>query len=134
MFLQLVTVLPLATQQATIDDVRVLAIMRDRHVYLAQIDTGDLLTCGGRMRLYLVGRNGFVLGARPVDDDRLREFPWPIQDERFIATPIRESQFPICEFHGTPLVLDFEVPLASPGWMCIGIAQLFALPPGFERG
>ncbi len=134
MFLELVAILSLGTQMPPIEDMRLLTIMRDGHVYLTEVNACYFLTCGSRMRLYLVGGNRFILRACPVDHHSSRKFPRPIEEERFIAFPVRQAQFPIGEFHGRAFVLDFEVPLALTRWVSIRIACLFAFPPRFEGG
>ena len=83
--------------------------------------------------LLLVRRNGFVLDARPMDHHRLGQVPGPGQDQRGVATPVREPKMPILEDHRGALIFDPEVPFPLMGRFYVGIV-LAALPPAFERG
>src|SRR5260221_13461892 len=89
MLLHLVAILPLRSEQASVENMRLSAIMADGHVYLAQINACYLLTQSSSMRRKLIGGNGFVLSTRPVDHHRLRKFPRPIPNEWFVAFAIR---------------------------------------------
>src|SRR5579864_1273709 len=108
MLAELVAILPLRPQETAIEDMGLCPVMADGHVDLTEINPCYLLTSSASMRLNLIGGNGFVLGARPVDHHRLRQFPRPIQDERSVAFAIGQAQLSILEQHGRTFVLDFE--------------------------
>src|SRR2546426_1736573 len=78
--------------------------------------------------LLLVGRNGFILTACPMDNYRLGEFPRPIEYERDIALPIGQSEHAVLEQHGRAFVLDAEIPFALPGWFGSRVC-LASFPP-----
>jgi hypothetical protein len=111
--LQLVAVLHFGTQEPSIENVGRLAIMRDRHMYFAEIDACNLARRERAVRRrLLVGRDGLILRSRPVDNDCVRERPGPGEHKRDIALPIGEAQLPLFERHRAPLVLNAEVPFA----------------------
>ncbi|HEY6284727.1 MAG TPA: hypothetical protein VIX20_03630, partial [Ktedonobacteraceae bacterium] len=83
---------------------------------------------------FVIGGNGFVLGACPVKDHRLGQTPGPVEDQRFVTLAIGKTKVAIFELHRRPFVLDPEVPLAPPGRLGIGIACLCALPPTGKAG
>ena len=82
----------------------------------------------------MIGGNGFILRACPVNDHDLRQSPGPIEEQRFVALAIGETKFAIFEQHRRPFVLDQEVQLASPWRFDIGITCLFAFPPTRKTG
>ncbi len=87
--------------------------MVDRQVDFAQIDASHLLALWGGLWVFLmVGSDGFVLCACPVDDDRLGQVPGPVQEERLVAFAIREAQESIVQAHRRAFVFDTKVPLA----------------------
>jgi hypothetical protein len=71
MLAELIAILPLRSEVPPVEDVRLFAIMGDSHVDLAQINPCYLRTSSASMRLNLIGGDGFVLGASPVDHHRL---------------------------------------------------------------
>src|ERR1700745_1732173 len=112
-----------------------LAIVGYCHMYLTQIDSRYLTAMGLLSRLLLLVRcNGFVLHTCPMKNDRIGQFPAPIEHKRFIALAIGKPELAIFEAHGRTLVLNPEVPFASPGRLRIRLAQLFALPPTRKTG
>jgi len=127
---ELVAVLPFATQQAPIEQVSAFPIAGDPRMDLAQVDThrvrrspflqGYLLFLR-EVIPDLVGRNGFVLAPRPVDDDGFGKIPIPEQDQRGILPAIGEDEQALVQPHGTALVLDLEVPLAAARGFGVGV-------------
>ena len=98
---ELVAVLPLAAQQAPIEQGSALPIAGDRRMHLAQVDARAVCSSpffqGHLLFLWqtfpdLVGRDGFVLAPRPVDDDGVRKLPFPEQDHRGLAPAIGEDE------------------------------------------
>ena len=133
--LELVAILHLGTEQSSIEQVGVLAIMRNRHVDFAQIDASYLTRQVGSVWLFqLVSGDRLILFARPVDHDRVRQIPSPFEHQRRIPLAVGEPQFAILEHHRRTFVLDPEVPLAPAWWVSIGIALFFAFSPTLERG
>ena len=133
MFLQFVLVLPLRSQVPTIKDVSVGPIVRNSHMDLAQIDTGDFTPdwCADSL-FHTIGSNGCVLGPCPVDDNRFWQFPPPIQDKRIIPSSIREDEFTVLQTNSRVFVLNTEVPL-SPSWRLGTWIGLAAFSPRLER-
>ena len=130
--LQLVTVLHLGAQQAPVQDVRGLPVMRYRHVDLAQVHSGGLSWWEGAVeRRLCVGGDSFVLAARPADDQRLGQVPIPWQEEWCVATPIREAKTPVFKVHSRAFVFDPEVPLPFVWGSCVRVF-LTPLSPAFE--
>src|SRR6266566_1375743 len=71
-----------------------LAVMRDRHMHLAQVNPCYLLALGlCYWLLLLIGGYGFVLRPCPMDDHGLRQVPCPIQDERCVGCASGSSAF-----------------------------------------
>ena len=133
--LELIAVLDFRAQEPPIQDVGLLAIVRDRHMHLAQVNACHLLTLGlYNGLLLLIGGYRFVLCSRPMDDHGLWQVPSPIQDERHVATAIGQSELAIRQAHSRTFVLDAKVPLAPPWRVCIGITRFLPLPPTFETG
>src|SRR6266516_4665070 len=117
-----------------VQDIRLLPIVGNSHVYFSQVDTGYLVADGNSLRRFLlVGRNDFVLGACPVDHHGLGQFPRPIKNKRGIAFSVREGEPSILQTDGRALVLNPEVVAASPWRMCIRVA-LAPFPPTVEAG
>src|SRR6266567_2053161 len=98
-----------------------LAVMRDRHMHLAQVNRCyllDLALC--YWLLLLIGGYGFVLRPCRRDDPGMRPVSCPIQEKRCVATAVGQSELAILEAHSGTFVLDTKVPLAAARWMCIG--------------
>jgi hypothetical protein len=142
---ELVAVLPLTAQQAPIEQVSAFPIAGDRRMDLPQVDAHAVLSAPflqGQL-LFLrevcpdpVGRNGFVLAPRPVDDDGLGKIPLPEQDQRGVPTTIGEDEQALVQPHGAALVLDLEEPLAAARWFGVGVHGVPLAPagkPGKER-
>ena len=98
---ELVAVLPLAAQQAPIEQVSALPIAGDRRMYLAQVDARAVFSSpffrGHLLFLWqtfpdLVGRKGFILAPRPADDDGVRKSPFPEQDQRGLPPTVGEDE------------------------------------------
>ncbi len=103
-------------------------------MHFTQVDTchvaywkwaiGSLLLVGGYCLI--------LLRARPVDNHRLRQFPGPIEDQWFVATAIGKPKHARFPHHRRAFVLDTEVPLTPPWWMCRWISSP-PLSPTLER-
>jgi hypothetical protein len=90
---ELVAILPLGAQQASIEDMGMLPPMRDSQLDLAQIDASYLAPNGSGFRFFLpIGSDGFILAARPADHHRLGTIPLPGEEERLVALPIGKSE------------------------------------------
>src|SRR5271157_2808222 len=110
---------------------RVSSVVRDCHVNLSQINASYLPANRVSFRLNLIGGNGFILCASPVDDNCFRPFPWPIEYKWLVASSVGQSERACFQLDGTTFVLDAKVPAASAWWMSIGIA-LAPFSPRFE--
>lgn len=130
---ELIAILPPGAQESPIENMGRRSIVRDGHMDFAEINACRLVTLWLQNRLCLVGGDGFILRASPVNDDGLRESPGPIQDKRLVALPVGQAKHTIVEAHGTPLVLDPKEPLSLMGRS--GIRLGFApLPPTRKTG
>ena len=118
---ELVAVLSLAAQQAPIEQVNALPIVGNRRMHLTQVDARAVFRSPflrGQLLFLrqafpdLIGRDGFVLAPRPVDDDSLRKIPLPEQDQRGVLTTIGEDEQRVFECDGAGFVLNAEIPLA----------------------
>src|SRR5258708_20637693 len=118
---ELVAVLSLAAQQAPIEQVSALLIVGGRGMHLTQVAARAVFRSPflRRQLLFLrqafpdlVGRKGFVLASRPVDDDGLRKIPLPEQDQRGVLPTIGEDEQRVFECDGAGFVLNAETPLA----------------------
>jgi hypothetical protein len=72
---ELVAILPLRSEQPPIEDMSILAVVRDRQMNLAQIDSSHPATQGSGFWFFkLIGGKSFILDTRPVnaDDRQLR--------------------------------------------------------------
>ena len=139
---ELVALLPLAAQQAPIEQVRALPIAGDRWMYLAQVDARAVLRSpllqGELLFLRqafpdLVGRKSLILSAGPVDDNRFWQIPLPEQDQGSILPTIGEDEQVLLQTDGAALVLDFEVPLAAAWRSGVGV-RLAAFSPAGKPG
>src|SRR5258708_5513968 len=134
---ELVAVLSLAAQQAPIEQVRAFPIAGNRRMHLAHVDARAVFSSSffqGQLLFLrqafpdLVGRDGFVLAPRPVDDDGLRKIPLPEQDQRgsfAFPTAMRRSIGLGCSAERTPacVLWGFFFRLCSPHpapsfWFC----------------
>jgi hypothetical protein len=136
---ELVAVLSLAAQQAPIEQVNALPIVGNRRMHLTQVDAravfrspflrGQLLFLR-QVFPDLIGRKGFVLAPRPVDDDGLRKIPLPEQDQRGVLTTIGEDEQRVFECDGAGFVLDAEIALAVARGTGGGVRLASSSPAG----
>ena len=134
---ELVAVLPCTAQQAPIEQVSAFPIAGDRRMDLTQVDAHTVFSSSffqGHLLFLrevlpdLVGRNGFVLAPRPVNDDGFRQIPLPEQDQGSILPAIGEDEQALVQPDGAALVLDLEVPLAAAWRFGVGVHAV-ALSP-----
>ena len=133
--LQLVAVLHFGTQEPPVEDVRLGAVMGGGHMHLAQVYPSHLPRWERSVEGWLlVGGDGLVLRARPVDDHCLGQVPGPGEEQRGIAFAIGEAKLPVVEEHRGLLVFNAKEALALVRRFRVGVACLFAFPPTFEGG
>ena len=135
--------MPLRSEQASIEDVRVRAIMGNRWMNFARSDACSMegtslldvqiLACWHVWSTELVGSKSFVLLSCPANTQRLRERPGPIKQQRIIATPIGKPQDPILELQSCAFLLHAKGPCAPTWRVCVRIG-FAAFMPGVERG
>ena len=130
---ELVAILPLASQESPVENMRLGAIVGNGHVDFAQVDPCYPLTYRLPVCLHRIGCYGLVLCPCPVDDHRLRQFPRPIEHERCITTAVGEPKLPILERQSRTFVLDTEVPFPLVWGPCCPI-HLAPFAPASEAG
>ena len=141
MLFELVLILSLGSEQAPIENMRVLAIRGDCRMDFTGIDTcrmqGAPLLVVPFLPFWqvrakeLIGSDGFILLPCPVNDHGLRERPGPLKQERIIATTIGQAQGAFGKFHGRAFILDTEVPF-TPTWRMRVRIGFVALTPGLK--
>src|SRR5260370_41358029 len=106
------------------ENMRMFAVMRDRHMRLAQVNPCYLLALGlCYWLLLLIGSYGFVLRPCPMDYHGLRQAPCPIQDERCVATTSGQTELAIPGAHSLTSVLETEEPLPPARGVFISIVR-----------
>ena len=90
--LQFVAIPYFGAQQPPIENVGAIPIMGNCRMDLPKIDARNaaLRKWADWSRL-VIGGNGFVLRAGPMKDNSLRQTPWPVEDQWFVALAIGET-------------------------------------------
>ena len=116
MLYQLITILFLGAEQASIGDMGMLTVMGDSHMDLTKINACNFTTHWGTFWFLLsVGGYRFVLLPCPVNNDCLGDTPLPGDDERIIPLSIGKDEITILEPDSLTLVLNAKVP-ATFAW------------------